>query len=73
MIRLEPSGGAPVGALGASHMTDSSARSSAFLDQLRRRRHALHEHIRQSEINIACSKEVLAQVDKVIAAAEKEE
>jgi hypothetical protein len=50
-----------------------AARSSAFLDQLRRRRDALHEHIRQSEINIACSEEVLRQVDKIIANAEKEE
>jgi hypothetical protein len=54
-------------------MTDDSARSSAFLDQVRRRRDALHEHIRQSEINIANSKEVLRQVDQIIADAEKEE
>jgi hypothetical protein len=54
-------------------MTDDSARSSAFLDQVRRRRDALHEHIRQSEINIANSKEVLRQVDQIIGDAKKQE
>jgi hypothetical protein len=39
---------------------------------MRQRREALLEHIRQSEINIANSKEVLRQVDKIIAAAERE-
>ena len=54
-------------------MTDSSARLSAALDQLRQRREALHEHIKQSEINLANSKQVLRQVDKLIAAADTEE
>jgi hypothetical protein len=54
-------------------MAVDSAWSSALLDQVRQRREALLEHIRQSEINIVKSKEILRQVDKIIADAEKEE
>jgi hypothetical protein len=55
-----------------SLMPDDPTRADrAFLDEVRRSRDALREQIRQSQITIDRSKELLNQMDEIIAKAEK--
>jgi hypothetical protein len=56
----------------SSLMPDDPTRADrAFLDEVRRSRDALREQIRQSQITIDRSKELLNQMDEIIAKAEK--
>jgi hypothetical protein len=53
-------------------MPDDPTRADrAFLDEVRRSRDALREQIRQSQITIDRSKQLLNQMDEIIAKAEK--
>jgi hypothetical protein len=50
---------------------DPTRADRAFLDEVSRSRDALREQIRQSQITIDRSKELLNQMDEIIAKAEK--
>jgi hypothetical protein len=52
-------------------MTDDAERERMLLDEVRRRRALLLEQIRQSKLTIERSTELLKQIDKIIAQAEK--
>ena len=54
------------------HMTDPSLRlDRAFLDEVRLNRDLLVEQIRQSQLTIEKSRELLKRMDEMIARAEK--